>query len=100
MAMIHAIQSLIRQLAGRRKGLGVTQTQLGNQLGVKQAYISRLEKGNVDVRASTLIEIARLLGVEVMLVPKEKVQMVLPVIQGSDDENVWDAPAYLPDDEG
>ncbi len=47
-------------IARRRKELGLTQARLAEMASVSQAYISRLEKGKLDPRLST---VRRILGV-------------------------------------
>ncbi len=50
----------LEYIVRRRKELGLTQTKLAAMAGVSQAYISRLEKGRLDPRLST---VRRILGV-------------------------------------
>jgi len=55
-----------------RKQKGLTQADLAERTGLTQAYVSAIERGTRDVRASTLTLIAAALGCELMLVPKEQ----------------------------
>ena len=64
-----------RILAATRERLGLSQSVLARQLGVSGANLSRIEHG-ADLRVSTLLEIARALKLEPMLVPKENVPSV------------------------
>lgn len=68
-----------RLLARERERQGISQAALARTLGVSAANLSRIEHG-ADLRVSTLIEIARALGLEPMLVPKEAVGAVRSVI--------------------
>ncbi len=63
------IQSIITSIINARKAKSITQTELGERLGLPQSYISRLESGRLDIRLSTALEIARYLGLELMMVP-------------------------------
>ena len=64
-----------RILAATRERLGLSQSELARRLGVSGANLSRIEHG-ADLRVSTLLEIARALRLEPMLVPKENVPSV------------------------
>jgi transcriptional regulator with XRE-family HTH domain len=60
----------------RRLQLRMSQRELGKQIGLDQAYISRLEAGKIpDLSARVLERIADVLGVSVdYLLGREKVQ--------------------------
>lgn len=51
-------------LRERRKELKMTQKQLAEITGKKQAYIARLERGRADIQMSSFFSIARALGIE------------------------------------
>lgn len=51
----------------RRKKLKMLQAALAEKIGAKQSYIARIEKGEVDVQLSSLLRIARALGLNVQL---------------------------------
>jgi len=68
-----------------------------------QAQISKIENAAVDMQASTLIELARALDLEVMLVPRKQVPAVKSIVgaAGQDaSESVSPRPAYALDSEG
>jgi DNA-binding XRE family transcriptional regulator len=73
-----------RLLALARTRAGLTQAQLGKQLGVSATNIGRIEVAR-DLRVSTLIDIARALGFEPMLVPKHAVPAVRALLDAPDD---------------
>lgn len=56
-------------LANERERQGLSQGELARRLGVAQSNLSRIEHG-ADMRMSTLLDIARVLQLEPMLVPK------------------------------
>lgn len=62
-------------LALARRARGWSQAELARRLGVTGANISRIERG-ADLRVSTLIDVARELKLEPLLVPKEHVSSV------------------------
>ncbi|HEV7369365.1 helix-turn-helix transcriptional regulator [Arenibaculum sp.] len=74
-----AIKNLGRRVKDARERRGLSQRQLAERSGGHQTQLSRVESGH-DVRLSTLIDTARLVGLEVMLVPRELTAAVQPMI--------------------
>ena len=68
--------NLARRLAKARTEKGLTQAELGQRLGVPQSHLSSIERGRTDPRVSSLLELARVLDLEIMLVPRELVPVV------------------------
>lgn len=64
------INRVANSLAKARSDSNLSQKELANKLGLKQSQISELETGKRDMRISTLIEVARGVGLEVVLVPR------------------------------
>jgi transcriptional regulator with XRE-family HTH domain len=62
---------LANEVFACRKDLGLTQAEIAERAGTHQSRISKLEAGSLDVRLSTLIQIAEALAarVEIHLVP-------------------------------
>lgn len=58
------IGAIIRRV---RRSAGLTQTDLGNRIGLRQATISRLEKGEDETRLSTLLDALSALGLEIII---------------------------------
>lgn len=50
-----------------RRNAGLTQTDLGKRIGLRQATISRLEKGEDETRLSTLLDVLSALGLEITI---------------------------------
>ncbi len=67
----------VRDVAGSlrrlRKDLGLSQRRLGERIGLTQAQISKIEAGLADPRLSSVVEYARGVGAELMLVPRRTV---------------------------
>lgn len=59
-------------LRRRRKALGLSQSELADRIGVRQATISRLESGGGDARVSTLMDAAAALGLELSFNPRDR----------------------------
>ncbi|MEO6991010.1 MAG: helix-turn-helix transcriptional regulator [Candidatus Baltobacteraceae bacterium] len=73
-------------LVAARKQLGLTQTQAARRLGMPNSHLSHIERG-ADLRVSTLLDIARLLKLEPMLVPKSQVPSVRALLGDSAEPN-------------
>jgi HTH-type transcriptional regulator/antitoxin HipB len=83
------IQEQIRQA---REAKQLTQSELGRLVGQPQSSISRIERGG-DLRLSTLLEMARILDLEPMFVPKRLVPAVQALIQYAADPDPSHRPA-------
>lgn len=62
--------SLVVELSAARKAASLTQEELATQAGLTRMTVQRTESGGIDPRLSTLQEMARVLGLEIMLVPQ------------------------------
>ena len=78
----NSTDQIIVILVAARKKKKLTQSELGRRLGVPQSYISRLEAGLIDLRLSSLVDIARFLELELMLVPS-KMEPTVRALTGS-----------------
>lgn len=63
-------------LAAARRRAGLNQQALGARIGADQSYISKIERAALDPKTSSLIELARALDLELMLVPRQLVPAV------------------------
>ncbi len=50
-----------------RRNAGLTQAELGNRIGLRQATISKLEAGAPATRLSTLLDALTALGLEIVI---------------------------------
>jgi transcriptional regulator with XRE-family HTH domain len=67
--------SIQDQLRQSREVKGLTQSDMGERIGQPQSAVSRIERGG-DIRVSTLLEMARVLEMEPVLVPKHLIAAV------------------------
>jgi transcriptional regulator with XRE-family HTH domain len=67
-------------LAGVRRSRGIRQDELARRLGLTPATLSRIEHGG-GFRVGTLLDIARELKLEPILVPKEHVPAVRALLR-------------------
>lgn len=99
--MIPTIQNLISALKDTRKAKGLSQGELADKLGIPQSHLSRIESGHVNIQLSSLVEMARMLELEVMLIPRQEVSLVKGLIASKEKSREGDQvkPAYTLDDE-
>lgn len=76
--MNYANQTIIATLKTAREISGQSQRDLSAKVGVPQSHISKIEGGGADIRLSSLIELARALELELMLVPRR----LVPAVEG------------------
>lgn len=96
------MDTLYATLHQARRSGGLTQAQLSERMQLGQGYVSQVEHGKHDVKTSTLIEWARALDLEVMLVPRQHVPAISYMIRSNTDVYSEEElpPAYgpLPDE--
>lgn len=92
------LQAIGNAFAKARLTAGLTQEQLAELAGISRPRYRDIEKGTVAARATTLTNIARALGLEMVLIP----QALLPALQAlmrPDEEDDLPAFSALPDDD-
>lgn len=72
------------QLQNLRTAAGLTQQQLADRIGVKRAFITRIENGNIDVQLSTYLRFLEGLGFSLEISPTPILQK--PVDQLADEK--------------
>jgi transcriptional regulator with XRE-family HTH domain len=77
------IDEISRTLKAARKAKGLSQRALAKMAGVPQSHISKIENTGVDLRISSLAEIARALDLELTLVPRNTVPAVKSIVRSS-----------------
>jgi transcriptional regulator with XRE-family HTH domain len=105
--MTLATDPIAHALKMARQRRGLSQRGLSRLTGVPQSHISRIERGAVDLRLSSLIELARTLDLELMLVPRRSVGAVRSIAQAAGQGNrpadaieaEMPRPAYTLDDD-
>jgi len=74
-------ERLSKQLREARIALGLRQSDVSQLTGVPQGQVSRIEASSVDMRASSLLQLAHGLGLEVVLVPLNCLPAVQTIIR-------------------
>jgi transcriptional regulator with XRE-family HTH domain len=81
--MAYATEHIAKTLREAREKKGLSQRALSALAGVPQGHISKIETGAVDLRLSSLIELARALDLELTLVPRNTVPAVQSIVRTS-----------------
>ena len=98
--MNYLVEQIAENLREARKRKGLSQRELSARSGVPQSHISKIESGNVDLRVSSLIALARVLDMELCIAPKKSVPAIQAIIRGTtgwQDEREQVPPAYTLD---
>ncbi|MBV8581047.1 MAG: helix-turn-helix domain-containing protein [Candidatus Eremiobacteraeota bacterium] len=75
-------------LANRRRRLELSQEAIAKRAGLTQTYLSKIERAKVDPRLSTIQDVARAVGSEIVLVPTESLPALRAVLgQGRSPED-------------
>jgi transcriptional regulator with XRE-family HTH domain len=92
------LRELGDQFRQARQAAGLTQEQIADLAGISRPRYRDIEKGVAAARATNLINIARALGLEMMLVPQAMVPAVHALLRPHDDADI---PAFVsePDDD-
>jgi transcriptional regulator with XRE-family HTH domain len=73
---MYATEHIAQALKEARLRKELSQRALSEKAGVPQSHISKIEAGAVDLRLSSLIELARALDLELVLVPRNAIPAV------------------------
>jgi transcriptional regulator with XRE-family HTH domain len=79
--MTYATDEILHTLRTAREGTGLSQRDLSARIGVPQSHISKIENGGTDLRLSSLVELARALDHEVVLVPRKLLPAVEAIVR-------------------
>ena len=88
-----ALLEVGRLLKDTRKGRQLTQEQVADMAGISRPRYREIETGSSAARTTTLINIARALGLELMLIPQAMVPAVDALLRPHDDLD--DLPAFM-----
>lgn len=80
-------------LKATRKGQQLTQEQVAGLAGISRPRYREIEAGSSSARTTTLINISRALGLELMLIPQAMVPAVDALLRPQDDLD--DLPAFI-----
>ncbi len=90
------MKSIIEQLRSYRLAIGLKQAAMGEKIGLPQSHVSKIESGATDPRLSTVLDMARVLDQELVLIPRQLLPQLSGLLYGQEeDERRWQL-----DDEG
>lgn len=81
--MTYSLQSIGERLRTARQQKRWSQRALADATGLPQSHISKIENGAIDLRLSSLLELARNLDMELVLVPRKNLTAVQALSQQS-----------------
>ena len=84
----YATEHVARTLRNAREARGLSQRALSARAGIPQSHISKIENGVVDLRVSSLVELARVLDLDLVLVPRKAVSAVHAIVGRSDERTL------------
>lgn len=97
-------EDLRHAMVRARRSNGWSQRELASKVGLPQVHISAIETGKVAPRFNTLLDLVRILGFDLLLVPRPLVPAVQALVRDSErstspgtDED--ERPLYATDDE-
>ena len=79
-----SITHIAEKLKATREAKAISQRELSQLVGLPQSHISKIESGAVDLRLSSLIELARVLDLELMLVPRKLLPAVNSIVRSKE----------------
>ncbi len=93
-----ALLEIGQLLRATRKGRRLTQEKVADMAGISRPRYREIESGSSSARTTTLINIARALGLELMLIPQAMVPAVDALLRPHDDLD--DLPAFVAHPDG
>lgn len=91
------------ELISARQKLGWSQAEVGRRAGLPQVHISGIETGKVVPRYNTLLDLVRILGFDLLLVPRTLVPAMRSLIRDLNRtgtaEELDERPLYATDEE-
>lgn len=92
-------ETVSRELKVARFRRGWSQAEVGKQAGLPQTHISGIETGRIVPRFDTLLDLVRVLGMDLVLVPQHLVPAVNALVRGNHTGQAEERPLYAADDD-
>lgn len=89
---------LREQIKRARAKRGWGQRQLGTAVGLPQPHISAIESGEIVPRFDTLLDLVRVLDLDLLLVPRPLVPAVQSLIRAQKEPESEEKPLYAVDE--
>ncbi|PBB24383.1 helix-turn-helix transcriptional regulator [Mesorhizobium sp. WSM4307] len=81
--MLYSTDEILQTLRNAREQSGLSQRDLSARIGVPQSHISKIESGGTDLRLSSLVELARALDYELVVVPRKALAVVEAIVSNA-----------------
>ena len=91
------LREIGQELRQARLAAKLTQQQVADLAGIARLRYGDIENGTAAARATTLINIARALGLELLLVPQAMVPAIRAFLHPHDDDDI---PAFITQPDG
>ena len=95
----YSIQYIAETLKKARLGKKMSQQALGKMAHLPQSHISKIENGLVDLQASSLLELSRLLELELMFIPLPLIPTVQSLLRTTGKATKRPRPMYRLEEE-
>ena len=93
--MTYLNDQILKNLREARQRKGISQRELSAKSGIPQSHISKIESGAVDLRVSSLVALARVLDLELELVPKKTVPAIKSIVRSSTSADIAYAQKHI-----
>ena len=90
--MSYKTEDFARQIQVARQAAGLSQRGLSIKAGVTQSQVSQFESGAHEPRISKLIDLARALDLELVLVPRKMLPAIQSIVRSTQPQK--DSPTY------
>jgi transcriptional regulator with XRE-family HTH domain len=80
----YEIEHLAKAIKAARQRKALSQRELSVKAGIPQGQISRFERGDVDLRLSSLVTLARALDLEFELIPRKALPAVQSIVRSTE----------------
>ncbi len=81
--MSYKTEYITRQLRAAREGQKMSQRELSARSGLTQSHISQIERGTMEPGLSSLVDVARALDLEIVLVPKKLMPAIRNILEST-----------------
>lgn len=81
--MSYKTEHITQQLRAAREGQTVSQRELSARSGLTQSHISQIERGTMEPGLGSLVDVARALDLEIVLVPKKLMPAIRNILDST-----------------
>lgn len=97
-------ENVRQEIRSARRERGWSQLELGRRAGLAQRHVSGIETGRIVPRCDTLLDVLRVLDLDLVLAPRALVPVMQSIVRDHRNREVVEAagerPLYAADDDG